>query len=80
MAEMQVLYRRGTQSCIKYKTSGLILGKMQKWLGAKSRRLGEEKRQRVTGQYWRQGREKPIMGHRISGALNQDMENRKTNL
>ena len=47
---------------------------------AKSRRLGKEKRQTLTGRHWRQGRVKPITGHRISRTFIQDMGNRKANL
>ena len=54
--------------------------KCKKCRRTKSKRLVEVKRQTLTGKHWRQRREKPIMGHRISRAFNQHMENRKANL
>ena len=54
--------------------------KCEKSWRAKSRWLGEERRQTFTGRHWRQGRVKPITGHIINRAFNQDMGNQKVNL
>ena len=53
--------------------------KCEKYRKTKSRRLGEEKRQTLTGRHLRQERENPITGYKIRRAFSQDMEHQKAN-